>query len=451
MMRGAPESMGRRGVRSRDSLQPLRGQQVSSLVSILPLRRPFVSPPWMKAPMGSMQRTPQSLALLWLCLGLTTYAAGPRDIMGMLQKAKVPRSAQSLQGSCYFGLGLTKCKLMNIYQGKAGARLESSPVSAPELPPLQCNRTTYANIDWLQGANLINLNYGTQQYCLQCCAANKPNQIDESWDLTCSVTSLEAAKSNLYGFEFRECLPSRSPTVGQDGSRTHCPCLTGFIRNAHPGDDGVTWCPLWRTTCKYEADGTLAQDCFKDNTYLAAYQLHLDMYRKTNGLKAWKYIKACDVTVQQGLSIPKMINETLWMRQTDRKWHPAALNILWLLALVIIGVSLIIRFNRKEYCEVCDKPLIYFKHLCWLCRLYGCERPDPNLLARLRARDEALRGKEFIVVENEHVEFVKEKTIEYSGIALEWIKKQIKELDRRAKQYRNVVPDDAFIISMEER
>jgi hypothetical protein len=114
----------------------------------------------------------------------------------------------------------------------------------------------------------------------------------------------------------------------------------------------ITWCPLKRSSCQYDSQGNLVTDCFKDSSFLSAYTLKLDMHIKTNGVKDWRYIKSCQAEVLETYTLPTMVNETLWMRQEDRKWRPAALQLLWLLVLAFVGAILLLRYCRNDRCQV---------------------------------------------------------------------------------------------------
>ena len=51
-------------------------------------------------------------------------------VYGELQSAwNVDRDADSLQGQCFYGLGLKSCRLTNIYTGLIGAAYEATAVS----------------------------------------------------------------------------------------------------------------------------------------------------------------------------------------------------------------------------------------------------------------------------------------------------------------------------------
>jgi len=175
------------------------------------------------------------------------------------------------------------------------------------------------------------------------------------------------------------------------------------VRNRYPGDKEITWCPIKRYNCRYNADGSLDANykCSKDTlVQIGSYTLTLDLYQKTNGFKYWRNVEGCSVNVVETRRIPtRTINETIYMRQSDLSWYamPWQITVLFFLSLAI--ATWLIRYLRDDFCLVCDKHLIYFKDLCFLCRLYGCERPDPNLMARLRANDEKLRGKKFRLIE----------------------------------------------------
>jgi hypothetical protein len=50
-------------------------------------------------------------------------------IRGVLQRVKETRTFMGAYENCFMGLGMTKCRLTNIYEGSASAKLEAVPVS----------------------------------------------------------------------------------------------------------------------------------------------------------------------------------------------------------------------------------------------------------------------------------------------------------------------------------
>lgn len=216
----------------------------------------------------------------------------------------------------------------------------------------------------------------------------------------------------------------------------------------------MTWCPIKRSACQYNADGSLdtRHKCYKHTrNQIAKYLIHLDVYQKTNGFKYWRTVDACSVTVTETTSVPvRRVNETIYMKQSDLEWHavPWQINFLFWLALAIF--TWLVRCLRHAHCLVCDRRLIYFKELCFLCRLYGCEKPDPNLVARLQRRDKQLRGKDFKLVEAEEVEYVQEKVVKYSWLAWQVAKRKTKEWHYQAMKYRRgphaIAPEEGVVV-----
>jgi hypothetical protein len=74
----------------------------------------------------------ESLRALLLVAALTATAsergADNTLIRGALQRAKQPRTFSGAYESCFNGLGMTKCRFTNIYEGSASAKLEAVPV-----------------------------------------------------------------------------------------------------------------------------------------------------------------------------------------------------------------------------------------------------------------------------------------------------------------------------------
>ena len=226
------------------------------------------------------------------------------------------------------------------------------------------------------------------------------------------------------------------------GGRLPFPSSAGFLRQRHLGDKTVTWCALKRTACKYKSDGSLSETCIRDSSYMLAYDLHLNMYIKTNGFRTWRNVESCSAVITETNTLPTHINETIAMVQDSWKWDPPVYQILWLLLIAFGIVSLIIRYHRNEQCHVCNRPLIYSKTLCWICQLYGCEPPDPNVIARLHERDPVLRGKDFQLVEAQDVEYWRDVAIKHSKIALAWLRRMYRKARRRYRAWRKVAPEE---------
>ena len=238
--------------------------------------------------------------------------------------------------------------------------------------------------------------------------------------------------------------------------------LIGFVRNRYPGDKAVTWCPIKRSssTCIYNADGSLNtvdpnKRCTRDPlVQISHYTLTLDLYQKTNGFQFWRNVEGCKVDVTETRRIPtRMVNETILMQQSDLKWHamPWQITVLFFLFLGIF--TWLLRYLRNDFCLVCDKNLIFFKDLCFLCRLYGCEKPDPNLVASLRARDEKLRGKDFKIVEAQMVEDMKGGVKKYSAVTWSYMRRKGQHIREKARnlKLRRVFPERAVVIDVEGR
>lgn len=207
----------------------------------------------------------------------------------------------------------------------------------------------------------------------------------------------------------------------------------GFLKKSTKSDTSYTTCPLLRSDCNYDSSGKVIPPCNFQNSgkFIGSYTLNIELYEKTDGFSYWKNVESCKFNnVLELSSVPSQINETIWMENYDKAWHPASWQLSFLSLIFMAVLTVMVRHCRNDYCQVCDNHLIYFKDLCVVCRLYGCEKPDPVLLQRLKERNEALRGKDFKIFESEEIQWLKENTVK----AFQYVKGQSQAIISRLRK-----------------
>jgi hypothetical protein len=241
-------------------------------------------------------------------------------------------------GTCFSGMALSTCK-------------NNLPVYNP------FNLPYYTTLNEIYG----------QAYCLQCCGQNVGNL--DHWDLKCDLDPTSAGSVNLYGFEFR------------------------FATNRFPGDNGIVRCPIKRSCCTYDANDPLKLiNCDKlyDETKLHGYVLELNVVQYEGSFTYWRGVESCKIhsIIENNISYSDLpvFTETIILNYKRAPFKPEIFHGMILLCLLSLLLYFILYFCRKSHCIICGKKLIFFIEVCQMCRFYGAQRPDPNLVKALEEK-----------------------------------------------------------------
>lgn len=277
---------------------------------------------------------------------LLKHAFGDLSILGMLQHAELPLDAGTVSqvySTCFYGLQLTRCK---------ASYADDDVVAANDL-------LYYQNFDSV---------YGTP-YCLQCCGIDRSKDI---WDLSCELNDVTVISSNLYGYEFR------------------------FARNEYPEDVRMVRCPLKRSACTYDDDGELiACESAGDIQKLKGYIITMHVVTYNGNFDYWRGVTKCEVeTIEtnETLNSGDLFYEKFIIHHDIGPHTYDAFQIVFLWLLSVIFIYIVLYYCRRTHCLVCGKKLVIFTDLCYLCRFYGAEPPDPLLVKALREKAAHLQG-----------------------------------------------------------
>lgn len=271
------------------------------------------------------------------------------DINGKVSKASTPVDYSEgllVNAKCFDGiLGLDTCKATNLDQQNA---------IFDDLP-------YYYNFN----------TRGNQPYCVQCCG-NNPNRVD-TWALSCTMSPVTAALSNMFGYEFRftkrELSPSDSSTI---------------IR-----------CPIWRSECSYFSNGTVSFCPTPHQKYLIGYTLTLYVREHDVNFQYWRGVDSCSVTTfESNTSIAnqgKFSEEILLVYNNTNNYtiDDSRLALIALFAVIFVIVGLY--FIRKQVCIVCQRKLVICVDRCFTCRILGADT-DRELVNMLREKGAILQG-----------------------------------------------------------
>ena len=214
-------------------------------------------------------------------------------------------------------------------------------------------------------------NYGAN-YCLACCGDHE-DRVD-TWDLMCDMDIQTASESNVYGWELR------------------------LASNQYDGDQTVVTCPLKRSACSYESDGTTLISCGTDDTYLVGYTLTLEIQKYDQNFNYWRGIASCSIVAEESttpLASGDQFRETIVMNYPFKFEHSLdfAKPVLVLVALVFFAYMLLYICRRKRCCY-CQNKLVWSEDMCIRCKFVGADPPDPVLLAALESKGQHGQGTE---------------------------------------------------------
>lgn len=205
-------------------------------------------------------------------------------------------------------------------------------------------------------------------YCLQCCGTF-PDNID-NWNLDCTADATTAGITNIYGYVFQ------------------------FARRNTLLDTQLVSCPLKRSACQYSSSGETLSCTGRatDKTYLHGYHLQVWVETHTFEGKTWQGVYKCESTTYEE-DYPLKIGDTF--KEIFDLIHPPIqqpwdiIRIAVYLICAYLFMYCVLYFCRRRHCAWCTKKLVFSKEICWLCKLYGVEPPDPFILQALE--DKALR------------------------------------------------------------
>jgi len=211
-------------------------------------------------------------------------------------------------------------------------------------------------------------------YCLKCCGT-PPSNIDY-WNLSCPVNYATILTTNVYGYELR------------------------LATYKYAGDKGYVRCPLKRSACTYNGKETIecnkAMD--KEGTYLIGYTATIEVAQYDDYFKYWRGALSCSIqSVERNYSLVsgEIFHENYVLIHTPNfnysyfGYDKIAILIVFLYVVVYVTLY----FCRRKHCVYCAKKLVFSMELCYMCKFYGVQPPDPVLMKALEEKTEQLQGK----------------------------------------------------------
>jgi len=208
-------------------------------------------------------------------------------------------------------------------------------------------------------------------YCVQCCGSF-PSNIDH-WNLDCRADATTTGLTNLYGYEFK------------------------FARRNTVLDTQLISCPLRRTACQYADNGDTLSCTGRatDKTYLHGYYLKIWVATISIEGNTWQSVYKCEAESYEentALQIGDTFKEIFEIIHPpiEQPWDIIRVFVYLFCAYLFIYCTLY--FCRRKHCAWCTKKLVFSKDLCWLCKLYGVEPPDPFILQALEEKALHVQG-----------------------------------------------------------
>jgi len=182
-------------------------------------------------------------------------------------------------------------------------------------------------------------------YCLNCCGNPTDIGNDETWDLTCPLTSLEKS------------------LVATDIGKKFC-----FARRQTITDEGVVTC-TWPERNK--------------SLYLTGYRLELEVheYSESSGQKFWVGVSKCTVIAIENQTIPTEFQEIIRMVSVRDAYTPSSnwyiLLATFFIALALCSVFVYKGYYKQQQCVNCASKLVFYNSLCLMCICCGCRTQAP--------------------------------------------------------------------------
>lgn len=209
-----------------------------------------------------------------------------------------------------------------------------------------------------------------KSYCLQCCG--RATDFIDHWNLDCEVDVKTALLTNLYGYEFR------------------------FARRQTLLDTSIVSCPLKRTACEYSDGETInCNGRATDTTFLVGY--YLKVWVETHSVEGttWQGVYKCEAESYESdtaLKIRDNFKEIIDIIHPPKPQPWDSIRVAVFLVGTYFFLYCTLYFCRRRHCSWCTKKLVFSKEICWLCKLYGVEPPDPFILQALEEKALQVQG-----------------------------------------------------------
>lgn len=169
-----------------------------------------------------------------------------------------------------------------------------------------------------------------------------------------------------------------------------------MARRKDATDTAYITCPLRRSACNYTESGeTVSCDRSGDNTFLVGYTLKLIVNKYDSFFSFYRGISSCEIESiesNKSLAIGDYFHEKIVLVHVPLAPTFDFSKILILLVGVVLLAYVILYFCRHTHCVYCGKKLVISIELCYMCKIYGVQPPDPILLLALKDKGQQLQG-----------------------------------------------------------
>lgn len=128
-------------------------------------------------------------------------------------------------------------------------------------------------------------------------------------------------------------------------------------------------------------------------TYLIGYTVTIEVAQYDAYFKYWRGALSCSIETRvrnTSLTLSERFHEDFVLlhypnsKITVIGYDKIAVVVVFLFAMVYA----ILYFCRRKHCLYCTKKLVFSKELCYMCKFYGVQPPDPVLTKALEEKGE---------------------------------------------------------------
>ncbi len=143
----------------------------------------------------------------------------------------------------------------------------------------------------------------------------------------------------------------------------------------------------------YKGKETVACEKVMDTlgTYLIGYSVTIEVAQFDAYFKYWRGAKSCSIeTMERNRSLT--LSEKFQENFVLVHYPSNEINVIGFDKIAIVLVFLFaityatLYFCRRKHCVYCTKKLVFSKELCYMCKFYGVQPPDPVLLKALEEK-----------------------------------------------------------------
>ena len=131
-------------------------------------------------------------------------------------------------------------------------------------------------------------------------------------------------------------------------------------------------------------------------TYLIGYTVTIEVAQYDAYFKYWRGVLSCSIeTIERNTSLTlteKFHEDFILIHYPSSEITVIGYDkIAFVLVFLFAMVYAILYFCRRKHCLYCTKKLVFSKELCYMCKFYGVQPPDPVLIKALEEKGKLLK------------------------------------------------------------